>query len=372
MGKFKFIFRMKDRFTMVFNWSFFLTIAFLVSDASGHGRLIDPPSRSSMWRYGFNNPPNYDDNQLYCGGVQVQYEQNGGKCGICGDVYNGPRPNEPPGKFANGLIVRKYSPGDVITVIIELTANHKGWMEFKLCPNDDPMQTVTQECLDQHVLPSAATKSERYLVPNKNGYQKLRIKLRLPENIKCKACVFQWKYNAGNSWGTDPVTGRGCVGCGNQEQFYGCADIAIGYDDVKIGPHRELPADTDDERIENLEETSEVTEWHWTARPVMPPDWTGDSSKHFHKEDSEKISFMPVMNNKGMNPCMCICRRAPLKLKGGGSDNLEAKFFDGLEGNDNQVCMCMCQSAAPTFGSSVLLLLCSYIIVRITIFGIFK
>ena len=37
----------------------------------GHGRLIDPPSRSSMWRYGFNNPPNYDDNQLYCGGRQV-------------------------------------------------------------------------------------------------------------------------------------------------------------------------------------------------------------------------------------------------------------------------------------------------------------
>lgn len=38
---------------------------------TGHGRLVDPPSRSSMWRYGFKNPPNYDDNQLYCGGVQV-------------------------------------------------------------------------------------------------------------------------------------------------------------------------------------------------------------------------------------------------------------------------------------------------------------
>lgn len=37
----------------------------------GHGRLIDPPSRSSMWRYGYRNPPNYNDNQLYCGGVQV-------------------------------------------------------------------------------------------------------------------------------------------------------------------------------------------------------------------------------------------------------------------------------------------------------------
>lgn len=44
----------------------------LVGVVTGHGRLIDPPSRSSMWRYGYRNPPNYNDNQLYCGGVQVK------------------------------------------------------------------------------------------------------------------------------------------------------------------------------------------------------------------------------------------------------------------------------------------------------------
>ena len=38
---------------------------------AGHGRLLNPPSRSSMWRVGFNNPPNYDDNQLFCGGFSV-------------------------------------------------------------------------------------------------------------------------------------------------------------------------------------------------------------------------------------------------------------------------------------------------------------
>ena len=31
---------------------------------------------------------------------------------------------------------------------------------------------------------------------------------------------------AGNSWGENP-DGTGCVGCGPQEQFYGCADITI-------------------------------------------------------------------------------------------------------------------------------------------------
>ena len=42
-----------------------------VNHIQGHGRLIDPPSRASAWRYGFNTPANYNDNQLYCGGKQV-------------------------------------------------------------------------------------------------------------------------------------------------------------------------------------------------------------------------------------------------------------------------------------------------------------
>jgi len=34
-------------------------------------------------------------------------------------------------------------------------------------------------------------------------------------------------YFTGNNWATDPDTGESCVGCGPQEQFYGCSDIAI-------------------------------------------------------------------------------------------------------------------------------------------------
>jgi hypothetical protein len=36
--------------------------------ASGHGRLEDPPGRSTMWRQGFENPANYNDDEVYCGG----------------------------------------------------------------------------------------------------------------------------------------------------------------------------------------------------------------------------------------------------------------------------------------------------------------
>lgn len=34
----------------------------------GHGRLMEPPGRNAMWRFGFPNPVNYNDNELFCGG----------------------------------------------------------------------------------------------------------------------------------------------------------------------------------------------------------------------------------------------------------------------------------------------------------------
>jgi hypothetical protein len=29
---------------------------------------MDPPARNAMWRFGFPNPVDYQDNELYCGG----------------------------------------------------------------------------------------------------------------------------------------------------------------------------------------------------------------------------------------------------------------------------------------------------------------
>lgn len=70
------------------NWQFalivFLTHAIIA--CNGHGRLIEPPSRSSAFRYGFATPPNYNDHELYCGGFTRQ-QRNGGKCGECGDAW---------------------------------------------------------------------------------------------------------------------------------------------------------------------------------------------------------------------------------------------------------------------------------------------
>ena len=45
--------------------------------------------------------------------------------------------------------------------------------------------------------------------------------------MSCYDVCITYHLVVGNSWGVDPVTSKGCVGCGPQEQFYGCSDIAI-------------------------------------------------------------------------------------------------------------------------------------------------
>ena len=43
----------------------------LYDSVSGHGRLVEPPSRASMWRYGYTTKADVNDNELWCGGFKV-------------------------------------------------------------------------------------------------------------------------------------------------------------------------------------------------------------------------------------------------------------------------------------------------------------
>ncbi len=69
---------------------------------------------------------------------QNQWDTQHGKCGLCGDPYQGPRDNEAGGMYATDVIVGQYGEGDVMGVDVQITANHNGWHEFRLCKNDDP------------------------------------------------------------------------------------------------------------------------------------------------------------------------------------------------------------------------------------------
>jgi len=197
-----------------------------VSSVLGHGRLLKPPARGSAWRFGFDTPKDYNDNAENCGGLGTQWnDQNKGKCGICGDRWDGERENETPGKYASGTIVATYSEGQVIDIEVQITKNHKGWFEFRLCENNDIKKDKSQTCFDQHLLQFAGSGETRVNVGA--GEKIFKYKLKLPQGVTCSQCILQWYYKTGNSWGIDFVTKKGCEGCGPQETFWGCSDIAI-------------------------------------------------------------------------------------------------------------------------------------------------
>ncbi|XP_046464103.1 uncharacterized protein LOC124209905 [Daphnia pulex] len=206
-----------------------------VTRVQGHGRLVEPPSRSSAWRYGFSTEKDYNDSEAYCGGWNRQHQRNGGKCGVCGDAWDLPQPraHEHGGRYGQGVVVRTYKMSADIEIGVELTANHQGYFEFRICEHNLAKQPETDECFDRHLLQRVAIEgadahSYRYF-PGAGNNVVFRSTYKLPEGLTCSQCVLQWRYFAGNNWGKCP-NGTEKVGCGPQEQFFGCADIRITED----------------------------------------------------------------------------------------------------------------------------------------------
>lgn len=198
-----------------------------IYDVTGHGGMIEPPMRSVAWKYGFDAPVNYDWMGLFCGGLHV-FQESGGKCGLCGDPYNGPFENDKGGVYDTGIIVRHYPAGlKEIEVKVEMTAHHKGHFQFKLCPNNE--HSLTQSCLDRFPLVIREAREQgdpyKYYPPKEPKLNEIHV--LLPPDVTCDRCVLQWTYTAGNSVGQEADGGM-CLGCGLQETFVNCADISIG------------------------------------------------------------------------------------------------------------------------------------------------
>lgn len=57
---------------------FVLLLTFFVvapSYVKGHGMVMEPVNRASRWRVDSTAEPNYTDNELFCGGLQVSSKQ---------------------------------------------------------------------------------------------------------------------------------------------------------------------------------------------------------------------------------------------------------------------------------------------------------
>ncbi|CAL4062488.1 unnamed protein product, partial [Meganyctiphanes norvegica] len=177
----------------------------VIVGTSGHGRLINPTSRVSCWRpeYFINmgtaykscaqpsvkNQDLYTDTQWNCGGRDNQWDPpNSGKCGVCGDPYQGPRKSEAGGVYATGTIVREYTKGSTILVEVDITVSHWGNMKFKLCPVNDKTVPATQECFDRYPLARADGKGNEIKIDGERIYA---VELVLPSELTCTQCVMQ-------------------------------------------------------------------------------------------------------------------------------------------------------------------------------------
>ena len=128
---------------------------------------------------------------------QTQWESNEGKCGICGDPWQGPRENEAGGKYALGIITRQYKTNSQIPVVVQITAPHRGWFEFRVCKNNNVKKPATKSCLDKHLLTILNGTGTRYHVTFDYPMD-YKLIVQLPQGLTCNQYVFQWKYNAGN------------------------------------------------------------------------------------------------------------------------------------------------------------------------------
>jgi len=200
----------------------------LFSYISAHGYLTNPPARNYMWRKGFKNPPNYNDNEQFCGGANYQ-RMKGGKCGVCGDGYGQRQRHAYGGKYANGIIVKTYKQGATIDITVTLTASHLGYFEFRIADFSGKAEQHDKiGKLSGHWLKIAGTNRNQYIVKSYGG-QTFHISLQLPRDLTCNQCVLQWWYRGGNNWGCE---GRGSsrrcgMGYGPQEHFVNCADVEI-------------------------------------------------------------------------------------------------------------------------------------------------
>ena len=225
--------------------SILLCLVPTISLVSGHARLVEPPSRASMWRYGFDTPHDYQDNEGFCGGFFVQWEVNGGKCGLCGDAWDAEvREHEAPGgRFATGTIVRDYTAGQTIDVSVEVTANHRGSFTFRLCKAPSTVQDPTQDCLDENQLTTPSGEKEWVLPSDDTGVYDLQVVL--PKDYQCEQCVLQWTWRVANSNGLCD-DGSQAIGCGRQEHFRACSDIRITEEGGQPGTEEPTASSTTD------------------------------------------------------------------------------------------------------------------------------
>jgi hypothetical protein len=223
--------------------------------AAGHGWMDVPASRNKQ-----RNIPIGEPQSLPAGGPGLVYADGrrwpNGRHGLCGEPYKstggavGPGDLSEGGKYATPpIIAARYAAGQTIDISIRVTAFHKGRFQFSLCK--DPKR-FSQACLDENKLVNADGGGIFYYPPGGDGQipagGAFKMRFKLPAGVTCERCVLQWYWLTGNSCVPpgDPRGDKVQMGtCGKSatppEEFWNCADIAIGGGSTPTKPTKPKP-----------------------------------------------------------------------------------------------------------------------------------
>ncbi|XP_062610543.1 nuclear receptor coactivator 6-like [Saccostrea cucullata] len=177
-------------------------------------RLFDPTPRNALWTY--SSLLDNGGSVLDCGGIDRQWNLNGGKCGVCGDPWDGLRLHEDGGKYGQGIVGGIYRTGSTVLFTIENPERIGGEIEFKLCDVTEKGQDLHQSCFDEHVLLFADTKKTSHRVKSHEGF--LDAHVQLPAGLVCQHCVLQLTFIQDNNE---------CPECVEKRTIRNCADIQI-------------------------------------------------------------------------------------------------------------------------------------------------
>lgn len=199
--------------------------------------------------------------------------------------------------------------------------------------DNDPSQDATQSCLDLNILKLGNGLTQQPISPMDAT---VYLNVTLPANLTCEHCVFQWKYKTGNSWGVSS-TGRGCLGCGREnEEFYGCSDIAIVNPSAKNKPTANNPTVKNSGVVTSASRTNNPT----TGSPASTNSFTTSAKQivAVYQNCSSKLTFSQQHDLSGImqyycqNICVHRCAMDRVRTR-------EARF-DGCVKSCDVLCSC--------------------------------
>ncbi|KAG4079653.1 hypothetical protein HA402_010433 [Bradysia odoriphaga] len=187
-----------------------------------HGFVLNPLSRTSIFRERDRNgaqPPFWwNDTGVWCGNEQQDLQYS--RCGRCGDIFGETHANQ-GGQFDKAIITGTYQAGQIIDMVVEITANHRGHFEIELCSQT----TETNNCFQRLNIVGGSHEirsGNMMCVGPAQVIGQIRARVQLPANVRCTRCTLRWTYRT-----SYPPAPDHCFNPNPAQTFRNCVDIRI-------------------------------------------------------------------------------------------------------------------------------------------------